>query len=100
MNYLYKKLGFQISNKIDSIKEKKIIQNFINTEMDNKDKIYNLLKKNVYLSDGILKFKNTKNKLREIDNNLISDTINQNNLITFEEEENEKNSSLEPIKLE
>ena len=108
MNYLYKKLGFQISNKIDSIKEKKIIQNFINTEMDNKDKIYNLLKKNVYLSEkeinqyiyGILKFKNTKNKLREIDNNLISDTINQNNLITFEEEENEKNSSLEPIELE
>lgn len=108
MNYLYKKLGFQISNKIDSIKEKKIIENFINTEMDNKDKIYNLLKKNVYLSEkeinqyiyGILKFKNTKNKLREIDNNLISDTINQNNLITFEEEENEKNSSLEPIKLE
>ena len=44
MNYLYKKLGFQISNKID-------IQNFINTEMDNKDKIYNLLKKNVYLSE-------------------------------------------------
>ena len=108
MNYLYKKLGFQISNKIDSIKEKKIIQNFINTEMDNKDKIYNLLKKNIYLSEKemnqyiyeILKFKNTKNKLREIDNNLISDTINQNNLITFEEEENEKNSSLEPIKLE
>ena len=101
MNYLYKKLDFQISNKID-------IQNFINTEMDNKDKIYNLLKKNVYLSEKeinqyiyeILKFKNTKNKLREIDNNLISDTINQNNLITFEEEENEKNSSLEPIKLE
>ena len=101
MNYLYKKLDFQISNKID-------IQNFINTEMDNKDKIYNLLKKNVYLSEKeinqyiyeILKFKNTKNKLREIDNNLISDTINQNNLITFEEEENEKNSSLEPIELE
>jgi hypothetical protein len=101
MNYLYKKLDFQISNKID-------IQNFINTEMDNKDKIYNLLKKNIYLSEKeinqyiyeILKFKNTKNKLREIDNNLISDTINQNNLITFEEEENEKNSSLEPIELE
>lgn len=64
------------------------------------------MKKNIFLSEKetnqyiyeILKFKNLKNKLREINNNLISDTITQNKLITFEEDE--KNSSFQPIELE
>ena len=47
----------------------------------------------------ILKYNNLKEKLRDIDNSLISENIIPNKLIIYEEEE-EKNSIYEPIELD
>ena len=46
-----------------------------------------------------LKYKNLKEKLRDIDDSIISENIIPNKLIIYEEEE-EKNSIYEPIELD
>ena len=71
------------------------------------EKIYNLMSKNIFSNNKeikqflfeILKYNNLKEKLRDIDNSLISENIIPNKLIIYEEEE-EKNSIYEPIELD
>jgi hypothetical protein len=107
INYLQKKFGQDITKNLKDNEENNLINDFINNEIDNEEEIYNLMPKNIFSNNKeikqylfeILKYNNLKEKLRDIDNSLISENIIPNKLIIYEEEE-EKNSIYEPIELD
>ena len=107
INYLHKILNQDLSQNLKVNEENNLINDFINNEIDNKEEIYNLMPKNIFSNNKeikqflfeILKYNNLKEKLRDIDNSLISENIIPNKLIIYEEEE-EKKSIYEPIELD
>ena len=107
INYLQKRFGQDISRNLKDKEENNLINDFINNEIDNDEEIYNMMSKNLFSNNKeikqylfeTLKYKNLKEKLRDIDDSIISENIIPNKLIIYEEEE-EKNSIYEPIELD
>ena len=107
INYLQKRFGQDISRNLKDKEENNLINDFINNEIDNDEEIYNIMSKNLFSNNKeikqylfeTLKYKNLKEKLRDIDDSIISENIIPNKLIIYEEEE-EKNSIYEPIELD